>query len=237
MSFCRIHGRYSNSGNGCPDCREVERESGDLNRSILGALERGIEDQAEAERSLADERRQSDYKRANPGDFKCPECKYVTLLIEASRCPMCHASIPAAFWPPKIEQLKLEAERKAERLRREAEEDRKRREIQSREASERALQDELDSNRRKRAKQLLRFCTWYFLYILPVLVVNSAGISSGHPRLADFWPATLVPIWNLATCIYWLFVPNSGPMMATWLSFAFWMSVGMGWIVLSGRSK
>jgi len=40
----------------------------------------------------------SDYRRANPGDYKCPHCKYITLKYEASRCPLCHGEIESYYW-------------------------------------------------------------------------------------------------------------------------------------------
>lgn len=57
---------------------------------------------------LADERhdatiealRESDYRRANPGDYECPDCKPTTLKKNATRCPMCHGTPSQSYCRP-----------------------------------------------------------------------------------------------------------------------------------------
>jgi hypothetical protein len=97
MSYCRIHGYYSDDIHGCPDCRSAQ-EHAEADREELLSRVSGM---AEAIRA--------------PGDYECPHCRYVALKKGASRCPLCHGQITPTFWPELEERLKREAfERKRE---------------------------------------------------------------------------------------------------------------------------
>jgi hypothetical protein len=67
------------------------------------------------EKSIAetvDAMRDSDYRRANPGDYACPHCRYVSLKREASRCPLCRGEIGGDYWNAVRAREKAEVERK-----------------------------------------------------------------------------------------------------------------------------
>ena len=80
----------------CPECRADEAAE-----HRRRSLEQQEEAQWEAEtqhfelqRSLSE----NAYKRANPGDYECPHCKYISLKRGASRCPLCHGEVGSEFW-------------------------------------------------------------------------------------------------------------------------------------------
>ena len=56
--------------------------------------------------------RESDYRRANPGDDACPHCNYISLKRAASRCPLCHGEIGGDYWNAIQFEEKADAERK-----------------------------------------------------------------------------------------------------------------------------
>lgn len=80
MSYCRIHGVEYKYEDGCSECRNAEARQ----ESRLSEISDKIEEDS--------------YKRANPGDYKCPDCKYITLLRGASRCPICRTRIGDEYW-------------------------------------------------------------------------------------------------------------------------------------------
>ena len=94
--YCKRHGtkhRLLKSGglsnsHGCPRC----------------AAERHREQAAAA-------RQESEYRRANPGDYECPQCLYNTLKRGASRCPSCHSDVPDGHWERVQVAQKAAAER------------------------------------------------------------------------------------------------------------------------------
>lgn len=103
--YCHIHGEYPEYRDGCPDCQTAE-------------------DRAESNRAeMLDRLSTAEYKRANPGDFQCPSCRYKTLLRQASRCPMCHATIEGQYWADveSAEKRKEKARARVEELRRKRE--------------------------------------------------------------------------------------------------------------------
>lgn len=74
MSYCNTHYREYDTID-CPQC-EVERRHNEL----------------------LDQLRESDHERANPGEYECPHCRYVSLKRNASRCPLCHGIIDDRHW-------------------------------------------------------------------------------------------------------------------------------------------
>ena len=89
--YCHIHGEYPQYKDGCPECQEAEERAEERARE---SEERAREAEERAEERASD----IIYKRANPGDYECPACKYTTLRRDASRCPMCHATIEEQYW-------------------------------------------------------------------------------------------------------------------------------------------
>ena len=80
--YCATHDIHYNHD--CPKCLAAERHWELLNQG-----------------------QESDYRRANPGDFECPHCKYISLKRGAARCPHCRGHIRSDDW------IKLEAADKA----------------------------------------------------------------------------------------------------------------------------
>jgi hypothetical protein len=102
VRYCRVHGRYSDSEDGCPHCRYAEESA----QGKLWEITEKLEDLS---------RRARDF-----GDYVCPHCRYKTLRLNASRCPQCHGDPGSGFWA-RIEANELEKRRKeaeaAEKLR------------------------------------------------------------------------------------------------------------------------
>jgi len=105
MAYCSTHG-IEYSGYNCPRCEAQERhdEAQERQRELLDATEEGIKETVDA---LLD----SEYRRANPGDYKCPHCKYISLKNNASRCPLCHGEIGSDYWNTVRAWEKAEAEK------------------------------------------------------------------------------------------------------------------------------
>lgn len=92
--------------------RDTEREE-ERERRDEAAREREEERERERERrheEIVEERRRASHKEANPGDYECPECRYVTLLRSATRCPKCRAVVDPSYWSPIFEREKKQAE-------------------------------------------------------------------------------------------------------------------------------
>ncbi len=98
MSYCKIHGEYY--GYVCEDCGTAEWA---LRETVAAAA----------------------HAQANPGDYDCPHCRYRSLRVNASRCPLCHGEIEGGYWNDVFAREKAEAERKAARLKAEADEERR----------------------------------------------------------------------------------------------------------------
>ncbi len=115
---CSSHNLEYNSV--CPACRDEQAEA---DRSeILESLSTQTD---EMKRQLA----YLSYKQGNPGDYKCPECLYVTLKREARRCPVCHSAITKEYWEEIARKAREDAEQRAkqEKVAKEAAEEEKRR--------------------------------------------------------------------------------------------------------------
>ena len=115
MPYCSIHS-IKHRSDYCPRCvaeerhRELLETADEHHRELIETTESGLE--------------QSDYRRANPGDYKCPHCKYVSLNNGATLCPLCRGDVGRAYWQAIEEreaaariarQRKLEEEAAAEK--------------------------------------------------------------------------------------------------------------------------
>jgi ssDNA-binding Zn-finger/Zn-ribbon topoisomerase 1 len=101
MYHCETHNLDHKSYN-CPRCDEEERHQEIASLARL-TLEASIEAALESERVAIEAKRtarESDFNRANPGEYACPHCKYISLKFEASRCPLCHGVIKSEYWNP-----------------------------------------------------------------------------------------------------------------------------------------
>lgn len=88
MSTQEYCGRHSihYMGRSCPRCDAEERH-----KELLSATEESVADTVDA-------MREADYRRANPGDYACPHCKYISLKRGASRCPLCQGEVESDYW-------------------------------------------------------------------------------------------------------------------------------------------
>lgn len=102
---CRIHGLQfvDNYNNGCPRCQLAEEDA--------------ARDRQEIKRSLGEDA----YRRANPGDYDCPQCMYRSLKWQASRCPLCQGEIVREYWSAVAAMELAKAEREAVAARERAE--------------------------------------------------------------------------------------------------------------------
>jgi hypothetical protein len=80
-AYCSYHSIYY-SGDTCPRCSAEERH------------EQILEIARDTESAI----REAAYERANPGEYECPHCKYLSLKRAASRCPLCQGQVERAYW-------------------------------------------------------------------------------------------------------------------------------------------
>ena len=99
MEYCGRHDIHYKGGE-CPRCSGEERH-----RELLAQARDGVEETARAIQ-------ESDYRHANPGDYECPHCRYVSLRRAAARCPLCHGTVPTDYWSRIFEAEKAEAVRR-----------------------------------------------------------------------------------------------------------------------------
>jgi len=99
MAYCGNHDIHY-SGSKCPRCDSEERH-----RDLLSVTADGLAVTVDAMRT-------SDYRRANPGEYECPHCRYVALKSDASRCPLCHGEIDHDYWRAARVREQAETERR-----------------------------------------------------------------------------------------------------------------------------
>lgn len=99
MLYCFRHNIEHKQAD-CPQCliekhwKEERKRDEDSQREAerrhREAQDRDEDNQREAERrhqEIAEIQEQDRFERANPGDYKCEACLYITLKKGASRCP------------------------------------------------------------------------------------------------------------------------------------------------------
>lgn len=199
MKHCGWHD-INYSGRECPRCVADERH--------LDVLDQAQERAEVTARAIEE----SDYRRANPGDYKCPSCFYVTLKRGALRCPMCRGDVPGDHWAKVFAAEEAKAELK--RAREAAEAAEWARNAPAREAAARAAaaakeakekSDRNAENARRKAKRNAElgrgFLVFYFAYLFPALVLGVGTIwrslKNGESVLLG-WTlmTTLVPFLN-----------------------------------------
>lgn len=181
MSYCRIHGSYSDSWDGCPDCQSAERET-------LATLD----DLASRSRDF--------------GDYQCPHCRYTTLRRNGTRCPLCHGSIPSTFWQELAAQ-----ERARERALKQATEQRQHEEQQRQQAVREELERTRPAREQAARSQWIRsktrlaygmFYAWllpafWLVTIVPFLMPWSS-INIG--QFVSFLYGAFIPLLNWYMC-------------------------------------
>ncbi len=164
--YCRTHGKFWDPyESGCPACR-------DLKESTLEAI------------------RASDYRRANPGEYECPHCRYISLRRMASRCPLCQGTVDDSYW------------KRVEARERTRDEEERARQLAWRrgEPSRRAVE-----KREARIRSWQIFYIWYFAYILPLLsiVTTIALQQETKPTWKPSWQDLMfvIPGLNWLICL------------------------------------
>lgn len=199
MKYCGWHD-INYSGSECSRCVADERH-----QDILAQAQERAEDTAYAIR-------EADYRRANPGDYECPLCLYVSLKRGASRCPRCHGDVPSDHWARVFAAEGARAERK--RAKEAAEAAEWARNAPAREAAARAAaaakeaedriarNAEIASRKAARNAEIARgFLVVYFAYLFPALVLGVGTIWRSHVTgrsvlLGFTLFSTLVPLLN-----------------------------------------
>lgn len=145
MYDCGYH-RINYSGSECPRC-EADRRHEEM---IELASEQHEEDRQLAldnQEAYRQEARESDHRRANPGDYDCPNCRYVTLLRNASRCPLCHGRVGPDYWTEVAAREEIERKARAKRAKETAKEAAKERARLAKIAARRREREEAEANR------------------------------------------------------------------------------------------
>lgn len=109
MPYCHRHGPFDEYEDGCPKCRDAEKQEVLDRDTIISELSQLRDDAIESASTAA-------YLKNNPGDYECPSCGYITLKYCRNRCPQCQADVPDGYWTPIIERerSRAEAARKAQ---------------------------------------------------------------------------------------------------------------------------
>lgn len=173
--YCRTHGAfYDPYGSGCPDCRDVEN-------------------------STFEATRETNYRRANPGDYQCPHCRYTSLKRMASRCPLCRGKVNDDYWDDVQEKERDRAEERRVR---------------------RAERDRGEPARRAAAKREASIFSWdlffiyYFAYFLPIVCVAATlAFQLYIGQVVKFSRQVLlflIPVLNWILYLVVLFLDSSG---------------------------
>lgn len=160
----------------CPKC-EAERRHEELLDVARESHEEELRGADERHQESIEALRESDHKRANPGEYECPHCLYIALKRGASRCPTCHAGIDPVHWDEVREREKAEAERaeaeRQARLRKEAAEKQARLETERVQQAQRATVE-------VEAQQSKEFGCFFLIAVLAALIAAVVYFSQDH---------------------------------------------------------
>ena len=129
--------------------------------------DQSVEEQRQKERYWESirQRREAENRLENPGEYECPNCLFITLKMNASRCPKCQGTVSHNYWAA-IKRKEAEEEKK---IRIEAEEWERRR--PEREAAER-----IEKTRKLKRKTLI-----IIISILgPFIIAGLIAVMNGH---------------------------------------------------------
>lgn len=245
MPYCYTHG-INHASYDCPRCEAEKR-----NEELVELLDRSIEQAQERHEESARAFQDAEYKRANPGDYQCPECLYVTLKRRAHKCPKCHAAIRSEYWQPIYAREAAQAEEAARQKRLAAEEwargepERQRRAKAESEEKERTA---LEAKHKAQAKRFLKIYIWCFV---PGLAVASShllfSVMKGLPTdFRAFYLMFFVPGLNWLFLLVGIFGEILTPPKTASSAFAsmlvvialiLWLAVGFGTSAAIHRRK
>jgi hypothetical protein len=211
---------FLSSGYVCPRCQSDDfRNVGEIESDSDRENERWEREEQYGEQLEQIVKRQEEaaYRAANPGEFECPECKYVSLRRDASRCPVCHATVGRDHWSLIYERERFEAQERARR--------------EKLAAAEWAAGEPERQRQRVEAQRLAKaeataaiwriYLKFYFQYLLPVLCIGTVNLIFG-PRSWGYYILMVIPWVNWLTVVALLFF--AGPIM--WISLALWGGIG-----------
>lgn len=223
----------------CPECKSIEREreedrereeereeqaASDLSEMLSESVrsrEQSREDIAAAAVYIAD-------AKNNPGDYYCPSCKFRTLKKGASRCPKCHADPGLQYW------AEVEAKEREAWLRAKAAEDEWKRGEPARAAAARAA-----AAIKERTGRWSIFWTFYYLYLLPTLVLTSGlFFVSGQIPALD-WNTLIMALPGLNwLAILGLMFANASQRLIVFYGLIFWAILGgILWLATKPNAK
>lgn len=239
MSYCRIHGRFADYYDGCPECREGEERAERDREKQREAAERDREERRAAEAQLEAATEEAEYKRANPGDYKCPECLFITLRRGASRCPTCHATVPSSYWSPIFDRERRDAEEQERRAKLAAKEWAKGEPERQRQAKAAAEQAKAAAEAAAKAASAKRLACFYFGYLLPILgwVTGSLVLYVTNPERLGAAQGTIllfVPVLNWLAYLGLLFFGGNNRPLA-WAVLFVWTFAGSYWVAQQTR--
>ena len=259
MTRCYVHG-IEYGGYQCPRCldddrhadaerRADEREEDARRRADERAEEarRAVEDSAQAAMDAA-------YRIANPGDYECPSCGFVTLKKDRPRCPKCHGEVTTLYWEAVHDRERVEEERRAaERQRYAAEQEAARARAQAEADRLAPIRERERAERARRAKTARRwsritapFCgAVFFFYLLPLLALLSGAfyalMHNDKLELADLaisnmWPY-FIPLLNWLVMFAAVFLADDHAMRrVAFASLCIWALIGLGARVANRRA-
>ncbi|MBE0618638.1 MAG: hypothetical protein IH608_12055 [Proteobacteria bacterium] len=167
----------------------------------------------------------AEHHRANPGDFECPHCRYVTLKREASRCPMCHGEVSRGYWED-VRAKELADELEYARTAPQREAARKAEEAVAAAATEVTRRN---ARRDRVAEGITAMAGLYFVYLLPLLTYGTAAMAQGA-SLRDLknWSTVvaLVPLLNWIWCLFAFFF-SAPERRAFFVALGSWAMVGV----------
>lgn len=219
--YCQIHNIH-HSSYFCPRCEAEKRHE-----ELVELTELAISSQhVAAEEAI--------YKQANPGEYKCPSCLYITLKRGASRCPRCHATIGTEHWISIYEHEN-----------REQEERKRRNEIAAEEWAKGEPERQRRARATKRANSLDSIVRMHFRY-LPALTMWTVYITEFYTNVGSNWtwqavtnhfsPISIVILlvmfvpyvkWLAFFAILWVLWMND-PLLGLWIiiPFSVWAILG-----------
>lgn len=205
--------------------KEREEQAASDHSEMLSEIERSREESSE---NIAAAAAYIANAKNNPGDYDCPACRYTTLKYLASRCPKCQADTPSGYWLPIIER---------ERARAEA--DRKAKEEWERGRPAREVEARATAIIERRTGRWSSFWTFYYAYLLPILLFVSLPyfVSGKIPTLN--WDAFLIAIpglnWLLILMV--MLVNDSQRLMVFYGLIGWAILGGILWFVTKPNTK
>lgn len=93
--------------------RKEDQDRGEMDRIRRGIEEEDRELERQKQQRIQQQQQQEyQYQAQNPGEYECPNCLYITLKRNASRCPKCQGTVNQNYWRAIEQQEALEEEKR-----------------------------------------------------------------------------------------------------------------------------